>query len=229
MLPRFSKSASVHIIFFHFFIDRFNYDQEVSKQKNQKVRNSIESLDPIEQKKRRRERFAIGIILLLIVSLFVIEFRLGKFSSTLPFVNSIFFFGLLNLNLILILGLFWLIFRNISKLFIERRRKILGAKLKTKLVISFLAFSIVPTLVLFAISALYITSSFDKWFSLKIQNTLEASIEITRNYYEGAQDTGLHFANHISERFSQSQAYRWSPQAFNMLSILCLRLITLQF
>jgi hypothetical protein len=114
MLPRFSKSASVHIIFFHFFIDRFNYDQEVSKQKNQKVRNSIESLDPIEQKKRRRERFAIGIILLLIVSLFVIEFRLGKFSSTLPFVNSIFFFGLLNLNLILILGLFWLIFRNIS-------------------------------------------------------------------------------------------------------------------
>lgn len=155
-------------------------------------------LDHKERRKRRRE----GIAILLLASLFVIltfaEFRLTKVSSTLPFVNSIFFFGLLNVNLILLIALVWLIARNVGKLFIERRRKILGARLKTKLVIAFLAFSIIPTLVLFLISALYINSSFDKWFSLKIQNTLESSLEITRTYYRNTSQTAMHFAEHIA-------------------------------
>ena len=89
-------------------------------------------------------------------------------------------------------------FRNIGKLFIERRRKILGTRLKTKLVIAFFSFSIIPTLVLFVISAMYINSSFDKWFSLKIQNTLEASLEITGTYYRNTEHTAMHFAEHLS-------------------------------
>lgn len=157
------------------------------------------ALDIKERRKRRREVIAIVLLALLFVALTIAEFRLTKVSSTLPFVNSIFFFGLLNINIVLLIGMVWLVARNIGKLFIERRRRVLGARLKTKLVIAFLAFSIIPTLVLFVISAMYINSSFDKWFSLKIQNTLQASLEITRTYYRNTDQTAMHFAEHLAK------------------------------
>lgn len=155
-------------------------------------------LDSREKRKRKREGILIIFLTLLFFSLMAAEFHLTKISNTLPFVNSIFFFGLLNINIIILIALVWLVFRNIGKLFIERRRKILGASLKTKLVIAFLGFSIIPTLVLFVISAMYINSSFDKWFSLKIQNTLQASLEITGTYYRNTEQTAMHFADHVA-------------------------------
>ncbi len=155
-------------------------------------------LDPREKRKRRREGLIIALLGLVFVGLMVAEFRLTKVSSSLPFVNSIFFFGLLNVNIIILIALIWLVFRNIGKLFLERRRKVLGSSLKTKLVVSFLAFSIIPTLVLFVISAAYINTSFDKWFSIKIQNTLQASLEITHTYYRNTERTAMHFAEHLA-------------------------------
>jgi two-component system nitrogen regulation sensor histidine kinase NtrY len=156
-------------------------------------------LDARESRKRRREGWLIVFLSSLFVVLTGAEFQLSKVSSTLPFVTSIFFFGLLNINIIILIALVWLVFRNIGKLFIERRRKVLGARLKTKLVIAFFSFSIIPTLVLFVISAMYINSSFDKWFSLKIQNTLQASLEITGTYYRNTEHTAMHFAEHLSK------------------------------
>ncbi len=159
---------------------------------------AVPPLDSRERRKRKREVVAIFALAAVFIGLTIAEFQLTKISSTLPFVNSIFFFGLLNVNLVILIALVWLVFRNIGKLFIERRRRILGSRLKTKLVIAFLAFSIIPTLVLFIISAMYINSSFDKWFSLKIQNTLQASLEITRTYYRNTDQTAMHFAEHLA-------------------------------
>jgi two-component system nitrogen regulation sensor histidine kinase NtrY len=157
----------------------------------------LDSLNVNEVKKRRRERIAILITFICLILLTFTEYHLSKTSTSLPFVNSIFFFGLLNINIILLLLLVWLISRNLGKVFIERRRRILGSKLKSKLIAAFLAFSLIPTITLFIISSAYINSSFDKWFSLKIQNTLEASLEITRSYYKNTDETAHHFARHI--------------------------------
>ncbi len=159
--------------------------------------NEGSSLDKGERRKRRRERITIVLVLLAIFFLSSLALRLAKLSSTLPFVNSIFFFGIINLNLILLAALVFLIFRNLSKLFIDRRRGLLGSKLKSKLVLSFLTLSIVPTVVLFLISSLYINSTFDKWFSVKVGNTLQASLEITDAYYKNMQSSAQHFAERV--------------------------------
>jgi two-component system nitrogen regulation sensor histidine kinase NtrY len=143
------------------------------------------------------------VVLLLIVFLSNLALKLARLSSTLPFVNSIFFFGIINLNLILLSILVFLIFRNLSKLFLERRKGMLGAKLKTKLVLSFLSLSIIPTVVLFLISAFYINSTFDKWFSVKVSNTLQASLEITDIYYKNTQKSAQHFAERIREEVAE--------------------------
>ena len=158
-----------------------------------------ERLEQKEQRKRRRERAIMAGLFLLFVVLTAVEFRLGKISSTLPFVNSIFFFGLINFNIVILVGLLWLIFKNVGKIFFERRSRILGSRLKTKLVTAFIGFSIVPTLTVFTISALYINQSFDKWFSLKIQTTLQSSLEITNLYYKNAESLSTHFAELIAK------------------------------
>ncbi len=154
-------------------------------------------LDPREARKRRRERATILLLSFLFVLLTAVEFRLTRVSNTLPFVNSIFFFGLLNINLIILMALVWLVFRNIGKVFLERRRKVLGARLKTKLVAAFLGFSLVPTILLFIISALYINTSFDKWFSLKVQNTLQSSLEISRVFFRNAEEQSFRFGERL--------------------------------
>jgi two-component system, NtrC family, nitrogen regulation sensor histidine kinase NtrY len=156
-------------------------------------------LDRGEKRKRRREQLTIVFVLFVILFLSNLALKLAKLSSTLPFVNSIFFFGIINLNLILLAVLVFLIFRNLSKLLLERRMGILGSKLKTKLVASFLTLSIVPTVVLFLISSLYINTTFDKWFSVKVGNTLHASLEITDIYYKNIQHSAQHFAERVRE------------------------------
>ncbi len=158
------------------------------------------NLELREKRKRRRERAMILGLAIVFVLLTSVEFRLSKISATLPFVNSIFFFGLINFNIVILVALLWLIFKNVGKIFFERRRQVLGARLKTKLVTAFIGFSIVPTLLLFFISALYINQSFDKWFSLKIQNTLQNSLEITSLYYKNAEMTSGHFAELIAKQ-----------------------------
>jgi two-component system nitrogen regulation sensor histidine kinase NtrY len=155
-----------------------------------------------ERKKRKREWFLIFLLVFFFLLLTFIELRITQLSKILPFVNSLFFFLLVNVNLLILIGLCWLIFRNVGKLLLERKQNILGARLKTKLVIAFFCFSIIPTVVLFTISALYINSSFDKWFSVKVQNTLQASLEITRSYYKTLSDSGIHFASQIAKAIS---------------------------
>jgi len=180
-------------------------------------------LDRLEQKelrKRRRERAIMAGLFIALVLLTLVEFRLGKISSSLPFVNSIFFFGLINFNIVILMGLLWLIFKNVGKIFFERRSQILGSRLKTKLVTAFIGFSIIPTLTVFAISALYINQSFDKWFSLKIQNTLQSSLEITNLYYKNAENLSTHFAVLITKQLHSplmSRKRQITPSLVNQL------------
>src|SRR5579863_3820768 len=133
---------------------------------------NTESIPHDEVKKRRREHLAIFSLTVFFCILTYVEIHLSNLSQKLPFVNSIFFFGLVNFNVALLLFLAFLLFRNAVKIFSERRGGILGSRLKTKLVMAFVTFAFVPTLLLFMISVFYINSSFDKWFSLKIGSVL---------------------------------------------------------
>lgn len=165
-------------------------------------------LDPRESRKRQRERWTIALLAVLFAVLTFTEIRLTRLSTSLPFVNSIFFFGLINLNIVILSALLWLIFKNVGKLFFERRSKLLGTSLKTKLVTAFIGFSIIPTLTLFTISVLYINSSFDKWFSIKVQNTLQSSLDIASLYYQTADRSTQHFSAILAREIQPRLAKR---------------------
>lgn len=152
-----------------------------------------------EQRRRKRERIIIAVIFCVLAIFTGIEVHLLRLSSKLPFVNSIFFFGLMNLNIVLIMLLLFLVFRNVVKLILDEKRGRLGSRLKTRLVFSFTLFALIPTILLFAISAFYIKASFDKWSNIKVGGTLQKSIDVVRNYYENSEKNATRFSRKVAE------------------------------
>jgi two-component system, NtrC family, nitrogen regulation sensor histidine kinase NtrY len=151
-----------------------------------------------EVRKRKREIFTVLGLCFLFLLLTWFEFKLLGISQQLPFVHSIFFFGLVNFNIILLLLLFFLIFRNVVKVFVEKRGKLIGSSLKAKLVAAFAAFASVPTILMFLISVFYINSSFDKWFSVRMASVLKNSLEVNQEYIFSAKKKNYHFASQIT-------------------------------
>ena len=100
----------------------------------------------------------------------------------LPFSSSILIFALININVILLLLLLFLTVRNVVKLLFERRKNIMGAKLRTKLVLAFVTLSLLPTVVLFFVSVQFISTSIEYWFKIQIEQSLKNSLEVGQDY-----------------------------------------------
>ncbi len=159
----------------------------------------------LENQKRKREIILIFCLSLLVVFLTWFEIRLFATSQKLPFVHSIFFFGLVNFNIILLLLLLFFIFRNVVKVFLESKGGVFGSSLKSKLVAAFSAFSFIPTLLVFVISVFYINASFDKWFSVKMVGILKSSLEVQNAFYFNTKQRNYHFAHEIADRFEKEK------------------------
>ena len=88
-----------------------------------------------------------------------LETRLFQLSESLSrsrhFISTVIYVGIINITVVMILVLSFLIFRNVIKLLVDRRRGVLGSKLKTKLVAVLAFFAIAPTLVLFFVSTIH--------------------------------------------------------------------------
>ncbi|MBN2467204.1 MAG: PAS domain S-box protein [Deltaproteobacteria bacterium] len=162
-----------------------------------KATAQTETNDP-EQIRRRRERYLIIFTAIVIVALTLLESYFSKTRGQIPITNNILVYFLLNVNILLLTFLVFLVIRNLVKLFFERRRGILGSKLRMKLVASFVALSIIPTLLLFWISASFIVNTIDNWFSFQMEESLEESLEVAQTYYEDLSNNALFFARDIS-------------------------------
>lgn len=170
-----------------------------------------------EKKKRRREMVAVVGLGLLFIILTWVLFKLFGMSEQLPIQHSIFFFGLVNFNIIVFLLLMFMIFRNIVKQFAEREGGPIGSSLKSKLIAAFVGFSFVPTALMFIVSVFYINSSFDRWFNEKISGVLKSSIEVTNSYYQTAKNKNYHFALDISKAIAPLKSDRDIKKALTNL------------
>lgn len=153
--------------------------------------------------RRRYETYSLVPISIVFILLTWFQFRLFAISESLPFHYAIFFFGLVNLNLIIFLVLLFLIFKNLVKIYSESKIPIFGKTLKAKLIIAFFAFAFVPTFLMFLVSIFYINSSFDRWFALKGMGILDDSIQISELYYKNIKREGYYFANIVEDQLGE--------------------------
>ena len=157
-----------------------------------------------ETRKRKREGVIIAGALLLIIVLTGLEISLARLSGTVPIGHNIFIFGLINIIALLIILLIYLVCRNLAKLFLERHNAI-GAKLRTRLVLSFIGLSLVPTMLLFFVSAGFITNSVGNWFNKQVENSLEESMEVAQTYYKSSAANALYYGGQLSDLIKEQK------------------------
>jgi two-component system nitrogen regulation sensor histidine kinase NtrY len=155
-------------------------------------------LAPQERKKRVREGVVIFLALLLIIFLTKAEIRLTQLSAAAPMGSNIAIFGVINVVILLVILLVYLVSRNVVKLFMESRTNPLATRLRTKLVLSFVGLSLVPTMLLFFAAAGFINNTVHNWFNTQVETSLSESLEVAQTYYKNSASNSLYYGRQIS-------------------------------
>ncbi len=163
------------------------------------------AIDIQEKKRRRRERTIIIVIIVLVVALTSLLLYVTGLKGEALLPQNILVFLLINVNAILLLLLIFLVVRNIVKLIFERRKGILGSKLRTKLVCAFIGLSLIPTLLLFWVSIGFVTNTIENWFSFKVDRSLQEALYVTEVYYNNSQKNALYYAQQISRQITDNK------------------------
>ncbi len=165
-------------------------------------------LTPAEVRRRRRELWISAAVVVAITAMAFFQESLAAFARPLPIGNSVLFFFLNALTVVLIVVLFFLLARNLVKLFFERRAGILGSHLNWKFVGAFLLVATVPTALLFLVAMVLINSSIHTWFSLQVDQALEQSREVADAYYESGRENALFHGEQIAREITEQRLLR---------------------
>lgn len=140
-------------------------------------------------KKKRLIRFVIVACLCLFFVFRFLEGRVYQLEAVpFPVSGNVLVFILININVILLLLMVFLTMRNLVELVFDRKRRIIGTSLRTKLVISFVSLSLIPTTLLFFVSLQFVSTSMDYWFNSNVDRSLDTSLELAQEVYQDEVD-----------------------------------------
>lgn len=184
--------------------------------------------DPVRQ---RRERIAIGIVAVLVLALTLLEANLATIGSGVGYSANIVIFALINLNVVLIVLLIFLVTRNVFKLILDRKRNILGSRIRSRLVVMFVAFSLIPTILLFIAAATMTTTSIRSWIGGRVGIALTDALEIARQNLDAEAKEMGNLARRIAPEIrtgaggdeDTAPLSKWLPPMDNSVSILIMK------
>lgn len=135
----------------------------------------------------RRLYWEAAIILATALAVVLLAFsltRLPKLSDTYNLAGNAVFVLLINLNIVLLILLVFLVARNLIKLFYDRRRKLLGAHLRFRLVSAFVAIALFPAILLFLVGTAVMSRSLESVFTNQVEKALEGSLAVVSTFYD---------------------------------------------
>ncbi len=145
----------------------------------------------------------VGLIILLTGSYLLLQQAEGL---SFQYVTNSVLLGFLGIaDVILILALLFILFRNFAKLLIERRREILGARFRTKLVVTFIGLCLVPSLLLFIAALSLIRSSIEQWFSTPVATVADSAQRIVQALYDEHRERGRRYAESLAEGIAKGR------------------------
>ena len=168
--------------------------------------------------RKRRTRYAILLCLLLIPIMTYLEtvvFQIGEVA--IPISGNVLVFSLININIILLLLMVFLVFRNLVRYIIEQRQISLGKSLRTRLVISLISLSLVPTILLFFIALQFVSTSMDYWFNSNVEASLDESLKVAQDIYQNKRMLAIRTGKSIAERLVSVDILERDPQAMHLL------------
>ncbi|MHB1545597.1 MAG: ATP-binding protein [bacterium] len=164
-----------------------------------------------EKIKIKREIIFAAVIFFLVVFSTFEELRMISFSNV-SVTSKIIVYAYINITVVLFLLMSFLVLRNVVKLIIERKRGVIGAKLRTKLVGLFVIVSVVPSIFIFIviIATGFASNIINKWYSLKFEKAMSYTSSIVRHKSgliksagDAAVNRKIEWLEHFYKEYSQ--------------------------
>lgn len=160
-----------------------------------------------------RARAITVVVAFLILALGVIVLVAGgKDDSAL---NNILVVVLINLNVIALVVLVFMVGRNVVKLLFERRRGILGSKLRSRLVVAFVLIACIPMSISFVVASGLINEAMDGWFSPQIDTAVNGSVTIARQHVTSNKIAVKAATQRVLRILQDKHSLKQTPEAFS--------------
>jgi two-component system nitrogen regulation sensor histidine kinase NtrY len=165
---------------------------------------STESVAPAKKEQKDNLRLVALTVLLFSGVALLSTYLVSKSASFKPdFLARVFLYGFTLVNLCMLLVLVFVLGRNLIKLFIERRRSVRGVKLKTKLVLIFIGFALLPSALIVLVGSKLISTAVERWFSHPAEAVLVGAQDIVERYYHEKQESASFYARRLSREIGE--------------------------
>jgi two-component system nitrogen regulation sensor histidine kinase NtrY len=121
----------------------------------------------------RQVLVATAVVVGVLVAMEVLLRKSRDFSP--DFLASVLLYGMTVLNLTVLLVLVFVLGRNLVRVLLERRRGVLGARLRMQLVLVFLLMAVAPSALLIVVGSDLIQQTVDRWFNVDVERILSSS------------------------------------------------------
>jgi two-component system nitrogen regulation sensor histidine kinase NtrY len=163
-----------------------------------------------------------GIIVTLGVSLLILFLALGALNAfNLSFLNpasptqTLVFIALSVLAFLLFVGVLVLLVRNVVKLYADQRSRVLGTRLRTRMLWGAVLVSVVPLVFMMAFSYLLMNRAIDRWFSQPVTQMRDDSTQLAEELFHYAAANARSESDSIALELADTtlpSAARHSPQ-----------------
>lgn len=170
--------------------------------------------------RRREKRF---LLLAGASGVVITALALGIFKSqqgeTESFTNNILVIGMLFLTVIALLVMIFMVGRNAVKLVFERRRGILGSRLRARLVVAFGLVAFVPMTLSFLFASGLINKALEGWITEQIEGTVTSSLDIARRNLQGTKVDVERASNLIAQELVDlDRGFEVTPELLSRLA-----------
>src|SRR5262245_43183068 len=130
---------------------------------------------PVPRKPFRDNPRLILIGIGLLLAAFVVMIALANRSREMApdFLSEVVLYALVAADLTMLVGLAFVLARNIVKLLVERRRALPFARFRAKLVALLLGMTLVPTIIVLIVGSELIRTNIDRWFNAPMEDILD--------------------------------------------------------
>ena len=131
--------------------------------------------------------------------------RFGELYSWLLLINAM---GLVVLGALVVANIIWLIS--------QQRKKAAGAKLTTRLVITFVVLSVVPVSIVYYFSLQFLHRGIDSWFDVRIEQALEDALDLSRTALDVRLRDVLRVTESVADEIAESPATTLSLNLYDL-------------
>ncbi|MCB0352576.1 MAG: HAMP domain-containing protein [Bdellovibrionales bacterium] len=171
----------------------------------------------------RRKRFALWwsragisvrltLFVVCTVLLGVLVYLQRPLNDDTYLVSNVAVFALVNINVAILVILIFLVGRNVVKLFFDRRRGMLGSRLRLRLVGAFVGLTLIPSVVLVFLASGLLSRAIDGWFSSPAESSVDGALEVARIHFRNVEDRVLESTKQVALNIQAKQLTLGTPE-----------------